>query len=222
MNCCVLYTDAHDSELGWTTRRRQNDLQWIQLVAGNIFSGTVYKIQVRRIAGATAYVMNCNLWPSDCTNINIALFWGPIEQSQPDKTTKYQTPSHYNLLKHRYEYISARPISNNAAWKCLLADSRLTADWHVPCLCCVERCCAGWSEAVKEKMNIIFWEEFVFFRCFIHTTKRRTSSKNTKLLPMIWAIVTVSVCSFHYFIIRLRSRNISLKFRVTAFIGTSI
>ena len=136
----ILYRCPY-SEFGWTTRRRQNNLQWIQLVAGNIFSETVYRIQAWRIAGATAYVMNCNLWPSDCININIALFWGPIEQSQPDKTTKYQTPSHYNLLKHRYEYISARPVGNNSAWKCLLADSWLTCT--VPVLCTAVLC---WME----------------------------------------------------------------------------
>jgi len=164
-NGYVFYIDAHDSEFGWKTRRRQNDLQWIQLVAGNKFSDTVYRIQAWRIAGATAYVMNCNLWPSDCTNINIALFWAPIEQLQLNKTTKYQTPSLFDLLNHGHSYSTARPVGNNSAWKYLLADSWLT-DWHVPCLCCVQRCCAWWSETVKEKMDIIFWEEIEFFRCF--------------------------------------------------------
>ena len=42
-----------------------------------------------------------------------------------------------------------------------------------------------------------------FADVFIHTTKQHNSSKNTKLLLMLWNIVTVSVCSFHQFIIRL-------------------
>ena len=132
------------------------------------------------------------------------------------KTPNYQTPSHVDLFNHGYKHISARPVGNNATWKCLLADSWLTG-WHVPCLCCVERCCAWCSETGKEKRNIMFWEEVVFFRCFFHTTKRSNSSKNTELLLMLWDIVTVSVCSFHQFIVTLRSRNIPLKIRVTKF-----
>jgi hypothetical protein len=159
--------------------------------------------------------MNCNLLHSDRPNIYIAQLWRPIEQLQPNKATKYQTSSLYDLLNHGYKYISTRPVGNNAAWRRLLADNWLTG-WHVTCLCCVERCCALWSKTVKEKMHIIFWEE-IFFWCFNERTKRRTGSKNTKLLPTIWDIVTASVCSFHQSIIRLRSRNIPLKIRVTTF-----
>ena len=137
----------------------------MQLVAGNKFSVTVSRIEAWRIAGASACVMNCSLWPCDCTSIHIAQLWGPIEQLQHNKATKYQTPSHVDLLNHGYKHISARPAGNNATWRCLLADSWLTG-WHVPCLCCVERCCAWCSETGKEKRNIMFWEEAVFFRCF--------------------------------------------------------
>jgi len=45
MNGYVFDIDARDSEFGWKTRRRQNELQRIQLVAGNKFSETVSRIQ---------------------------------------------------------------------------------------------------------------------------------------------------------------------------------
>jgi len=43
-----------------------------------------------------------------------------------------------------------RQVCIYAAWRCLLADSWQTG-WHVPCLCCVERCCAWRSKVVKDK-----------------------------------------------------------------------
>jgi len=108
MNGYVFDIDAHDSESGWKTRRRQNDLQWKQLGAGNEFSETIYRIQAWRIAGATAYVMNCNLWPSDCTNINIVKFWASIEQYSPinpQNTRRHRIMTYLTTDIYIYIYI---------------------------------------------------------------------------------------------------------------------
>jgi hypothetical protein len=45
MNGYVFEGGAHDSEFGWTARRRQNDEKGMQLVAGNKFSETVSRIE---------------------------------------------------------------------------------------------------------------------------------------------------------------------------------
>ena len=115
MNGYLPERGGHDSEFGWTNRRRQNDVKWIRLVARNKFSLTVSRIQVWRIAGTTAYVMNCNLWPCDWPNINTAQFWEPVEQSQHDKAKKYQKPLLYDIHNHGDTYISARPVGNNVS-----------------------------------------------------------------------------------------------------------
>jgi len=195
MNGYVFRRGDHDSEFGWTTRRRQNDDKWIQLVAGNKFSETVCRVQAWRFAGATAYVMNSNLLLCDCTDINTAQFWGPIEQFEHNKATKYQTTSHYDLLNHGYKYISARPVGNNAAWRCLLV-----AGWQDN----MDRAFVEWSvivfDAVRQwnRRGIKYCGKNLYFSdVFNQATKRLTSSKNSKLLPTIWDIVTASVCSFH-------------------------
>jgi hypothetical protein len=117
MNGYVFKRGGQHSEFGWTTRRRQNDVNWIQLVAGNKFTETISRIQAWSFAGARDYVMNCILWPCDCTSTNIAQYWWRSEQLQPYKAMKYQTPLHYDQWRTQ-EFFQGRRVRPGILSRC--------------------------------------------------------------------------------------------------------